>query len=390
MSVVPSVTRAQVLAYRITTQQLDRPVRAGRARTDADVLDFGVQDTGTDAASWALANRGVPITAAGPGSLDGADDLALAWTLRSAPHLYRRADLPDVRVATSPLSDADAGKRIFDAATPLRAADIAPLDALGEVARTMRRVVDRPMVKGDVSSAMTAAMPEPYLRWCRPCQVTHLYEIPFRISALYAGLELEIGTSPPVLKRIPRWPRSTIGPADPAQAPPRLHPIRAYLHFLGPATPRDVATFLDAPIAEIKRHWPDDAIEVRADGESAWILDTDHDALVDEHPPAPVRLLGRSDLFIQARDRQRLVPDSSRHKQLWPTLGRPGAVVGPAPRTGAPGVLGVWRPKASGKRLAVRVAMWTRPTAAVNAEIQQQAARLAEHRGVSFEGIIQE
>jgi hypothetical protein len=383
------VTRAQVLAYRIAAQQLDRPANADRVRTDAAILDFGVQDTGPDAASWALANRGVPIAAADLRSPD--TDLALVWTLRAAPHLYRRVDLPDVRVATSPFSDADAGKRIFDAAKPLRAAGIAPTEALGEVATKMRRLVDRPMVKGALSTAMAAAMPKPYLRWCRPCQATHLYEIPFRISALYAGLELEPGTSPPILRRVPRWPRSTVGPAgDPAAAPTRLQPIRAYLHFLGPAAPRDVATFLDSPVAEVKRHWPTDAVDVVVDGAPASILDADHDALLADHPIAPVRMLGLSDLFIQTRDRDLLLPDPTRHKRLWPTIGRPGAVLGPAPRSGAPEILGLWRPRSRGERLAVRLELWTRPTAKTRTEIERQAAQLATHRGQTFDGIVDE
>ena len=53
--------RSQVLAYRIHAQQLDR-AEAARAITDAAIFDFGVQDTGRDGASWALANRGVPRT----------------------------------------------------------------------------------------------------------------------------------------------------------------------------------------------------------------------------------------------------------------------------------------------------------------------------------------
>ena len=79
-----SVTREKVLRYRVHAQQLDRPTR-DRAPDDAAILDHGVQDTGPDGALWALAVRGVPVSAR-----DWPHELALAWTLRGAPHAYRR------------------------------------------------------------------------------------------------------------------------------------------------------------------------------------------------------------------------------------------------------------------------------------------------------------
>ena len=109
--------RADVIRYRIRAQQLDRSEEP-RAVTDAAIFDLGVQDTGRDGASWALANRGVPVHS--PAELNAAPDIALAWTLRSAPHFYRRSELADVMVATSPLSEPDAVKRVFGAAKPLR------------------------------------------------------------------------------------------------------------------------------------------------------------------------------------------------------------------------------------------------------------------------------
>ncbi|MBM4539020.1 winged helix DNA-binding domain-containing protein, partial [Rhodococcus hoagii] len=124
------VTRAQVLSYRWHVQQTDRPPGSAQGPTDCDLLDLGIQNTGPDGAAWALHLRGTP-----PGT---SDDLALAWTLRGAPHRYRRADLSAVAVATAPLSDADAAKRIFDANRPLKAAGIPTLDALRAVAAEMR------------------------------------------------------------------------------------------------------------------------------------------------------------------------------------------------------------------------------------------------------------
>src|SRR4030095_12791816 len=93
--------RSEAMAYRIHAQQLDRAETCRRI-TDESVFDFGVQDTGRDGASWALANRGVPVRE--EAELEASPDVALAWTLRAAPHYYRRTDLPEILVATSPLS----------------------------------------------------------------------------------------------------------------------------------------------------------------------------------------------------------------------------------------------------------------------------------------------
>jgi hypothetical protein len=218
-------TRTQVLGFRVRAQQLDR--ESGRL-ADTAVLDLGVQDTGPDGGLWALAVRSVDVSA-----LSG-DELATVWTVRGAPHLYRRKELPAVAAAVEPFSDTDAGKRIYDAAKPLKAAGIANLTELDAVAAAMRTVVTEPLAKGAVSTRVTA-LPDPlYLRFCRSCDATHPYEMPFRLAALRAGLELQAGTSPRVLQRIPGF-----RPA--ARTPHRHDLIRGYLRLLGPATPKQVA-----------------------------------------------------------------------------------------------------------------------------------------------------
>jgi hypothetical protein len=375
----PELSAHEVVAGRIVAQQLDRP-RADRPLTDAAVLDLGVQDTGRDGASWALANRGVPV--AGPDVLAASDELALVWSLRGSPHFYRRSELADVLVAISPFSEADAARRIIGADQPLKEAGIATRDGLAHVAAQLREIVVAPLIKGEASTRLTAVLDPPYVRDCVPCGAVHVWEIPFRLGAFYGGLELEPGTSPPVLRRIPDWPPRSAGPApDPASAPEHLQVVRAYLRLLGPATPADVAGFLDAPLADVKAHWPDDAVEVSVGGKRAWSLGEPPDVSVS---PELVRLLGPFDLLLQGRDRHVLVTDRAHHKALWPTLGRPGAVlVGPE-------IVGAWRPKAAGRKFSVRLTAWAPLSRAVRSQLEEQAVALAAHRGLTFAGVIDE
>lgn len=362
------VDRRQVMAFRVQAQQLDRVVRG--TLSDTAILDIGVQDTGSDGGRWALAIRGIDVTAV------PASDLILLWTLRGAPHLYRRADAGQVAAAVEPFSEADAGKRIFDAAKPLKAAGIGVVAALNEVAAAMRTIVTEPTVKGDVSTRLAAMMPEPYLRFCRSCDAIHLYEMPFRLAAVRAGLELEMDSSPPVLRRIAGFRKAAAPDA-------RFDPIRAYLRLLGPATPKHVAEYLDSPVDEVKARWPEDAVEVRVGGEPRWLLAADEGglesaggALAGGALPggATTRLLGPFDLFLQARDRATLVSDAARARQVWPVLGRPGAVLVNGE------LVGTWRPRKSGARLTVAVDPWQRLSGTVRGAIAEQAERLAAYR----------
>ncbi len=331
------------------------------------VLDIGVQDTGPDGAMGALAIRGVDVT-----TLSGSE-LAKVWSVRGAPHLYRREELPEIAAAVEPFSDADAGKRIYDASKPLKAAGIGNLAALDAIAAAMRSVVTEPLVKGEVSTQVTALMEPPFLRFCRPCNATHLYEMPFRLAALRAGLELELDTSPPVLRPMAGFERAV-------EVPPRYDVIRAYLRLLGPATPKHVADYLDAAVKDVKARWPQDCVEVTVDGELRWLLRDDEDALATS-PVKTTRLLGPFDLFLQARDRPLLVADPARAKALWPVLGRPGAVLLDGE------IAGMWRPRKSGKTFIVHVDLWAKTSKSARDAIRDNAEQLAAYRQVPLSGI---
>jgi hypothetical protein len=361
---VRTVTREQVLGFRLRAQQLDR---AAGTLADTAVLDIGVQATGADGALWALAIRGVDVRSLPDGAL------ATVWTIRGAPHLYRRSDLSSVAAATAPFSDADAGKRIYDAAKPLKAAGISNLQALEAVAGAMREIVTAPMVKGEMSRRLTERLDRPYLRDCTPCGATHVYEMPFRLAALRAGLELQPGTSPPVLEPVPDL--------VPRKAPEQRHDVvRAYLRLLGPATPKLVAGYLDAPVKDVQARWPADVVEVDVEGERRWLLADDADRHAVEPPPV-TRLLGPFDLYLQARDRPLLVADPGSAKDLWRTLGRPGGVLVDGE------IVGTWRARRSGASVAVTVSLWRPSSAETRGAITEQAERLAAFRGAQLSGV---
>ncbi|GAA2310533.1 crosslink repair DNA glycosylase YcaQ family protein [Glycomyces scopariae] len=351
----------QVVRYRTRVQQLDRE---DGTLADTAVLDLGAQETGPDGAMWALAVRGLDADEA---------DLVWLWTLRGAPHAYRRSDLNAVAAAVAPWSDADAAKRIFDASKPLKAAGIPILEALDTVAALMRTTVKAPMVKGDVSGRLHETLPEPYQRFCRSCDAVHLYEMPFRLAAVRAGLELEPHTSPPVLKPVKGFEAA-------AAFPDRLDPVRAYLHLCGPATVKEVAEYVDSPVKEVKAHWPEDAVEIEVAGEPRWILAGDEAALREADAEA-VRLVGPYDLLLQSRDRRLLVDDPAKAKALWPVLGRPGALLAGGR------IAGLWRPRKSGKRFTVLLEPWFRLTAAERTSVEAEAERLAAFRGAALAGV---
>lgn len=379
------IDRRSLLWFRFRRHDLHREPGSLRSASDLALLDQGVQDTGPDGALWALAIRGA--------SPPGDDELAWTWTLRGAPHAYRRADLAAVAVATAPFSEGDAAKRIFDASRPLKEAGIPVLDALATVAAEERTIVTRPTVKGDLSSRLTEVLDEPFLRECRPCQAVHAFEQPFRIAALQAGLELEPGTSPPVLRRVKGLEPLRFGTPG-TEADPRFDVIRGHLRSYPGTSPRDVAAFVDAPLKEVRAHWPEDVVEVAVDGSSrtgadaTFALAEDADALAgaagprsSRKAPEAVRLLGTHDPYVQLRDRDLLVSDEDRRQELWRVIGRPGAVVGDGE------VLGTWRPRTAKGRLTLRVDPWTRLTAATRALVEEQAERLAAHRSVDLAGV---
>ncbi|GLW90213.1 DNA glycosylase AlkZ-like family protein [Actinokineospora globicatena] len=349
------IPRHQVLAHRALRHGLhrDQPDPARLA-----VFDLGVQDAGARSPQVALAAR---LPADAP-----LDAFTTIWAHRGAPHLLRTTDLPALATALWPRTDADAIARLNASGTTLRRAGIPGLTAYTTAATAMREVVDTEKPRGQVSTELTARLPADYSYDCATCAATHVYGSIFQIVGLFAGVTVHAESRPTLLRPLPHRhpvPTESTGPGP---------IIDAYLRLHGPATPADVAAFLDTTQAQVKPAWPAGLVQT-TDGR--WFPESELDALRDAPPPDFLRLLPPLDPWLQTRDRALIVPDPAHHKRLWRMIGNPGAVLHRGEITGT------WRTKTTGKTLTITLDAFDTPipTKAVDAE----AHRVAAARGLT-------
>jgi hypothetical protein len=359
-----SVDRRQVLAYRASAQGLHRE---GNDPAALAVLDLGVQDTPPGSAAQALAAR-LRSSRAGLAAEPG---LRTTWTVRGAPHVHRAAELEPLARALWPLSDDDALARLDTSSSPVRASGMAARDALRLVAGQLADIVTEPMPKGDASTALTLRIPSALTVDCRRCRATHIVETLFRTAVLPAGIAFAARGRGVTFEPIPAWA------GVPHEAAGTEHLVAAYLRLHGPATRADVAAFLGTKPAALTGPWPDELAEVVVDGQPRSIPAAAVDDLLAAPDPPGLRLLPPSDPWLQARDRDFVVPDRAHSEALWPILGRPGAVLVDGE------IAGVWRARKAARRLDVTVTPFRRLAAAPRRSLDDEAARLAAARGVS-------
>ncbi|HEY7488746.1 MAG TPA: winged helix DNA-binding domain-containing protein [Streptosporangiaceae bacterium] len=371
--------REQVLAYRVAAQELDRPA----GRRDLAVLDLGLQDTPYGTARLALTARTSTVSATGAegpaaegegaaeeGARGDGDGLALVWAARGAPHLHRRADLPALTAALWPLSDADATARINSG--QIKEGARLGLAAFTATAEAMRAVVTAPMPKGEVSTAVSARVAESLTYWCGPCQAQHISGGLFQQAGLAAGVEV-----------VPRGSGTTLAPLAgrpgiPERASGAAALVRTYLRLLGPAGPAEVASYLGTTAIAVRQAWPDGLVEVRVDGRRRWLPADRLDALRSAPPPHLVRLLPPYDPYLQARDRELLVPAKAHRAEVWRSVGKPGVLLVDGE------IAGFWRVRAAGRTaVEITVTGFAALAEPVRAAVEDEAGRVATVRGAT-------
>jgi Winged helix DNA-binding domain len=363
------LSREQVLAQRIAAHGL---VERVAGIEDVAVLDLGVQNSPPGALPVALSARlAEPLTP--EADLTAAGALTLAWSVRGAPHLHRTERLPALAAACWPRGDADAAARLSWQRARLAAVDGAARWAYRTVAEAVARVLQGPLTKSALSTAVTAAVPPELSPFCRPCGVHHVGEQLLRVAALPGGARLRPGSRPLIIEPIQAWPGP---PADGDAGSGALQ--ASYLRFFSPASEAEVAGFLGTTRAVADADRPSDLVPVRVEGRTAAGSAAAVEAMGSAEPVDVVRLLPPSDPLLRGGDRELLVPGPAHRKQIWTAIGAPGVVLSGVD------VVGTWRTAQRGRSMDVSVdgfrALRPRERAALGVE----AERLAVVRGVAL------
>jgi hypothetical protein len=309
-----------------------------------DVLALGLQDTPPGSAAASLAQR----TSRDLDELD----VVRVLSLRGAPHLHRRADLPVLRRELRPRTDA----QLAEWAPGHGGTDVEHVDALVELIRS--EFPGDTATKGELSAAVGPGAPRELVRWCERCGTEHVLDGVFRLCTLLAGVELA-DAGPRLVFRRPQ------GPPPPVEPPGEPTLLTAYLRLVGPVTRQDARTWLGAGPRDT---WP----ELRSVVVDERVLLLLHDTDLRSAPDPPrVLLLPPRDPYLLG-PRWLVAPGADVARRLWRPVGSPGAVV-------VDGVVtGTWRSSTTGRTMTVEV---DAPRGTPRRELAAQAELLARVRG---------
>jgi len=344
------VSADQALAFRVAGHHLDRRVGAEEA-----VAAIGLQEYPP---GWGA------LAALRARSLDPLPpDVVQVNSFRGSPYVVPAAD---ARVFTAALVPEDeAGLKSLVGAAPAKEVNeegYAVGEALSLVAAAAREGLEGgPLDRDAFHQAMRERLPDGLLPWCRGCQSHHV-----RPGFWRALGPLEVTVMPE---------KATWALAEPPSMPleaARAELVRRFLRVFGPATHTQLASWAQTAPSHAKQLFAgvkDELEPASVEGRKGFVLAADVERLTSPPPASGVRLLGGHDPYVAQPDRATLVPDAAVRKRLFPSVGRPGAVL-------ADGVLaGLWRGRKQGDVLEVSVEWLGEP-----ADIAEEAAAIARLR----------
>jgi hypothetical protein len=330
-----------VLAWRLSAHFLGERLPAAR-RTEA-VRPAGLRTGGPDSAvvGWHARAEGV-----GPDDVRDAL-LARRWVEAPTARGARVLDPHDHATLTAgalPVDDAALVDRLRRRGA---ATGVDPGTLLREGAAAARAALDTgPRTQGQLSQAVTAALPPSVSAFCRACDAVHVDNGLFGMVGLAVSWVRAVGEGAAAYVRPEHW-LDDVPDRGPGTCADAL--LAWFLRAHSPTTPAELAAWLGLGPAEARARWAraPELAEVDHDGRRAWVPAGDLDGLRAAEPAVGVRPLPPYDAALEGPDRATLVPDPAQQKEVWRMVANPGVAL----VDGA--VSCAWRARKQGRRLDV-------------------------------------
>src|SRR4051794_7847224 len=368
----PQVRRAQVLAWRLSAHSLGERLPAER-RAEA-VRPAGLRTGGPDSAlvGWHARAEGV-----GPDDVREAL-LARRWVEAPTARGARVLDPRDHAALTAgalPTDDAALVDRLRRRGVGTGAD---PGALLRDGAAAARAALDAgPRTQGELSQAVTAALPPSVSAYCAPCGAVHVDTGLFAMVGLAVGWVRAVGQDDEAFVRAEHW-LDGVPDRDPATGAAAL--LAWFLRAHSPTTPAELAAWIGLGAAEAHARWAHagELTEVDYDGRRTWLSADDLAGLRAAEPAEGVRLLPPYDAALEGPDRATLVPDRARQKEVWRIVANPGVAL----VDGA--VSCAWRARKQGRRLAVTLVPLDDWSALHRRRVTDALAEVAALRGAEL------
>lgn len=387
---MPKVDRKQILAYRLHSQQLTERAPAGKL---ADVAGRCYpQNTPPGSAALALAARVEEVAEERvTEELEERKRLLQAFGARSAPHVFPARDAAVFTRGLLPDGEEELRAFLQGAAPSLDKLGLSATDLVEHVVEAVEQVLDgTALVKEElgrnagklITDRLPAELRDGWTGRSPYAAKQFLGESLVRFALPVVSLRGILchgerkGRSP-LLRRTDQWLGGKAKGVK--KAPAEL--VKRFLSCYGPAKPAQLAEWAGIDQAQAERLWKavqSDLAEVTYRSGTLWVPKADRDRLTSPDEPRGVRMLPPHDPYLQARDRQVLLPDRDQHKVLWRSTGGPGAVLVDGE------IRGVWRPKAKSRKLDITVEALGKIGKRHRDVIEEEAARVASCRGLEL------
>jgi hypothetical protein len=389
----------KVLAFRAAAHHLTERLPL---REWTEALSVGLQDTPAGSANLGLAARVTDVDAElWPRERVASRNLVVAWSLRGAPYAHLVEDHGHFSVAARPSNEQAWLTLLNWNAAAADHAGMSATDAACLVATQAEAVLeDGPLTKADLSTALRDALPGALLPWCRACKVHHVPDQLLRSAALYGGIVFGPDDEQRLtLVRTNQWLGTAMDPQGWSWRQPtgraarqqRIDLLHRFLSAYGPADARMFAGWLGVHHAEAahrfaEAHEAGHLVAVAGAGPgraTVWLHVDDEEEFraVRATDGRGVRLLPPGDPYLAQRDRELLVEDPARQKEVWKAIGSPGVVLVDAT------VAGTWRPQKKGSRLSLTVRPFEPFRPKVLKAVEEEAGLLARARGTELAGL---